>query len=207
MLAFAVLAMITGALGFYAVQGVVESGRLVVRTYDKPLMAISYARLAQADFNALELAIERLARDPDGRDGPDARIIELDHAVRAEIGVAVERSATLPSAAAGQTAAQAFDAWRALRAAPQSIGQQEALREQTARVLENLKGVLTAAGSSLDKVVKTTVFLKDMGDFAKMNEVYSRYFSENPPARSTIEAARLPRDAKVEIDCIAYKPK
>jgi signal transduction histidine kinase len=153
MLAFAVLAMITGALGFYAVQGVVESGRLVVRTYDKPLMAISYARLAQADFNALELAIERLARDPDGRDGPDARIIELDHAVRAEIGVAVERSATLPSAAAGQTAAQAFDAWRALRAAPQSIGQQEALREQTARVLESLDllGELTADDGFRDR--------------------------------------------------------
>src|SRR5712672_3382382 len=74
---------------------------------------------------------------------------------------------------------------------------------QTERVLENLKGLLEASGSSLGQVVKTTVFLKDMGEFAKMNEVYTRYFSENPPARSTVEAARLPRDVKVEIDCIA----
>src|SRR6476646_4059352 len=69
---------------------------------------------------------------------------------------------------------------------------------QTARVLENLKAVLEASGSGLDKVVKTTVFIKDMGEFAKMNEVYGKYFSENPPARSTIEAARLPRDVRVE---------
>lgn len=74
---------------------------------------------------------------------------------------------------------------------------------QTERVLENLKGLLAACGSSLDRVVKTTVFVKDMGEFAKMNEVYGRYFSENPPARSTVEAARLPRDVRVEIDCIA----
>jgi 2-iminobutanoate/2-iminopropanoate deaminase len=75
--------------------------------------------------------------------------------------------------------------------------------KQTERVLENLKAVLTAAGSSLDRVVKTSVFLKDMGDFAAMNEVYGRYFPNDPPARSTIEAARLPRDARVEIDLIA----
>ena len=75
--------------------------------------------------------------------------------------------------------------------------------EQTERVLENLKAVLEASGSSLSQVVKTTVFLKDMGEFAAMNEVYARYFSENPPARSTVEAARLPRDVRVEIDCIA----
>jgi 2-iminobutanoate/2-iminopropanoate deaminase len=74
---------------------------------------------------------------------------------------------------------------------------------QTERVLENLKAVLEACGSSLAKVVKTTVFLKDMGEFARMNEVYSRYFLENPPARATVEAARLPRDVRVEIDCIA----
>jgi 2-iminobutanoate/2-iminopropanoate deaminase len=74
---------------------------------------------------------------------------------------------------------------------------------QTARVLENLKGVLDACGSSLAQVVKTTVFLKDMGDFAAMNEVYGRYFSENPPARATVEAARLPRDVRVEIECVA----
>lgn len=75
--------------------------------------------------------------------------------------------------------------------------------EQTERVLENLKAVLEASGSSMAKVVKTTVFLKDMGEFAAMNEVYGRYFTENPPARSTVEAARLPRDVRVEIDCIA----
>lgn len=75
---------------------------------------------------------------------------------------------------------------------------------QTERVLENLKAVLEASGSSLAQVVKTTVFLKDMGEFAAMNEVYGRYFTENPPARSTVEAARLPRDVRVEIDCIAF---
>jgi 2-iminobutanoate/2-iminopropanoate deaminase len=74
---------------------------------------------------------------------------------------------------------------------------------QTERVLENLKAVLEACGSSLAQVVKTTVFLKDMGEFARMNEVYGRYFPENPPARATVEAARLPRDVRVEIDCIA----
>lgn len=74
---------------------------------------------------------------------------------------------------------------------------------QTERVLENLKAVLEAAGSSLDKALKTTVYLKDMGDFQKMNEVYARYFPSHPPARSTIEAARLPRDVRVEIDLIA----
>src|SRR5580704_2243853 len=74
---------------------------------------------------------------------------------------------------------------------------------QTERVLENLKSVLEACGSSLAQVVKTTVFLKDMGEFAKMNEIYGRYFVENPPARATVEAARLPRDVRVEIECIA----
>jgi 2-iminobutanoate/2-iminopropanoate deaminase len=74
---------------------------------------------------------------------------------------------------------------------------------QTTRVLENLKAVLEACGSSLGQVVKTTVYIKDMGEFAKMNEVYGKYFSENPPARSTVEAARLPRDVRVEIDAIA----
>jgi len=74
---------------------------------------------------------------------------------------------------------------------------------QTARVLENLQSVLEACGSGLDAVVKTTVFLKDMAEFAKMNEVYGGYFTQNPPARSTVEAARLPRDVRVEIDAIA----
>ena len=74
---------------------------------------------------------------------------------------------------------------------------------QTERVLENLKAVLEACGASLESVLKTTVFLKDMGDFPKMNEVYGRYFGANPPARSTVQAARLPRDVSVEIDAIA----
>ena len=74
---------------------------------------------------------------------------------------------------------------------------------QTARVFENLRAVLEAAGSSLGRVVKTTVYLKDMGEFARMNEVYATYFTANPPARATVEAARLPRDVRVEIDCIA----
>jgi 2-iminobutanoate/2-iminopropanoate deaminase len=74
---------------------------------------------------------------------------------------------------------------------------------QTERVLENLKAVLESCGSSLAQVVKTTVYLKDMGEFVAMNDVYARYFSANPPARATIEAARLPRDVRVEIDCIA----
>jgi 2-iminobutanoate/2-iminopropanoate deaminase len=74
---------------------------------------------------------------------------------------------------------------------------------QTERVLENLKAVLQAAGSSFALVLKTTVFLKDMGEFAKMNEVYGRYFPADAPARATVEAARLPRDVRVEIECIA----
>jgi 2-iminobutanoate/2-iminopropanoate deaminase len=74
---------------------------------------------------------------------------------------------------------------------------------QTERVLENLKGILEAAGSSLDRAVRTTVFLADMSEFAAMNEVYARYFPGQPPARSTVQAARLPRDVRVEIDLIA----
>ena len=74
---------------------------------------------------------------------------------------------------------------------------------QTQRVLDNMKAVLEACGSSFAQVVKTTVYLKDMGEFAAMNEVYARYFPQNAPARSTVEAARLPRDVRVEIDCIA----
>jgi 2-iminobutanoate/2-iminopropanoate deaminase len=74
---------------------------------------------------------------------------------------------------------------------------------QTARVLENLKAVLEACGSSLSQVVKTTVYLKDMAEFARMNEIYAAYFPDHPPARATVEAARLPRDVRVEIDCIA----
>ena len=75
--------------------------------------------------------------------------------------------------------------------------------EQTRQVLRNLSKVLEAAGTGLDRVVKTTVFLADMNDFAEMNEVYGSFFGENPPARSTVQAARLPRDARVEIDVVA----
>jgi 2-iminobutanoate/2-iminopropanoate deaminase len=74
---------------------------------------------------------------------------------------------------------------------------------QTEQVFKNLEAVLAAAGTGLGNVVKTTVFLADMGDFAAMNDVYSRFFSDNKPARATVQAARLPRDARVEIDCIA----
>ena len=75
--------------------------------------------------------------------------------------------------------------------------------EQTEQVFKNLVAVLEAGGSGLDGVVKTTVFLADMNDFAAMNEVYGKYFDSNKPARATVQAARLPRDAKVEIECIA----
>ena len=74
---------------------------------------------------------------------------------------------------------------------------------QTERVLKNLSAVLQAAGSSLDQALRCTVFLKNMGDFAAMNEVYGRYFGQAPPARTTVEAARLPREVLVEIDVIA----
>ena len=74
---------------------------------------------------------------------------------------------------------------------------------QTEQVFRNLEAVLEASGTSLAKVVKTTVFLADMNDFAAMNDVYARFFTENKPARATVQAARLPRDARVEIECIA----
>jgi 2-iminobutanoate/2-iminopropanoate deaminase len=77
------------------------------------------------------------------------------------------------------------------------------IREQTERVLRNLSAVLEAAGSGLDRVVKTTVFLADMNEFAAMNEVYGSFFGGVPPARSTVEVKRLPRDVRVEIDVIA----
>ncbi|KAL7746304.1 hypothetical protein RI367_008375 [Sorochytrium milnesiophthora] len=75
--------------------------------------------------------------------------------------------------------------------------------EQTRQCLENMKAVLTAANSSLDRVVKTTVFLKDMNDFNEVNHVYSTYFDKHRPARSAVEVARLPRDVRVEVECIA----
>jgi 2-iminobutanoate/2-iminopropanoate deaminase len=74
---------------------------------------------------------------------------------------------------------------------------------QTHRVLDNIAAVLAACGSSMSQIIKTTVFLKDMGEFAAMNAVYAQYFALNPPARSTVEVARLPRDVRVEIECIA----
>lgn len=81
------------------------------------------------------------------------------------------------------------------------------ITEQTERVLLNVAAVLEAAGSDLSRVVKTTVFLKDMNEFAQMNEVYARYFATDAPARSTVEAARLPRDVQVEIEVIALVGK
>jgi 2-iminobutanoate/2-iminopropanoate deaminase len=77
------------------------------------------------------------------------------------------------------------------------------VRVQTRRVLDNLKAVLEAAGSSMAKVVKTTVFLRDLNDFGAMNEIYGSYFMEDPPARSTVQVAKLPRDAAVEIEAVA----
>jgi 2-iminobutanoate/2-iminopropanoate deaminase len=79
-----------------------------------------------------------------------------------------------------------------------------AIAAQTHRVLQNLGAILRAAGASFDRVVKTTVYLADMGEFAAMNEVYATYFPAPAPARATIQAARLPRDVRVEIDLIAY---
>ncbi len=77
------------------------------------------------------------------------------------------------------------------------------IQVQTERVLKNIQGILEAAGTSLAKVVKTTVFLKNMGEFTAMNEIYGKYFRDNPPARSTVEVARLPKDVSVEVEVIA----
>jgi 2-iminobutanoate/2-iminopropanoate deaminase len=77
------------------------------------------------------------------------------------------------------------------------------IAQQTERVLENLRGIVEASGSSMHKAVKVSVFLKDMNDFAAMNEVYARFFPSAPPARSTVEVARLPKDVRIEIDLIA----
>ena len=81
------------------------------------------------------------------------------------------------------------------------------IAEQTERVLKNVAAVLEAAGSGLDQVVKTLVFLSDMEDFAAMNEVYGKFFTGAPPARSTVQAARLPKDARVEIEAVALITK
>ncbi|TLZ22827.1 MAG: RidA family protein [Gammaproteobacteria bacterium] len=80
------------------------------------------------------------------------------------------------------------------------------IEDQTRRVLENLKAVLAADGMTLDNVVSTTVFVKDLNDFGKVNEVYAAFFTSAPPARATVEVARLPKDAKIEISAIASRP-
>jgi 2-iminobutanoate/2-iminopropanoate deaminase len=77
------------------------------------------------------------------------------------------------------------------------------IRKQTEQTLENVKGIMEAAGANLHHVVKTTVFLKDLNDFAAMNEVYAKFFTTAPPARSTVQVSRLPKDALVEIEVIA----
>ena len=77
------------------------------------------------------------------------------------------------------------------------------VQAQAERVLENVKGILEASGSGMEHALKVSVFLQDMNDFARMNEVYGRYFAVDPPARTTVQVARLPRDVKIEIDCIA----
>ncbi len=77
------------------------------------------------------------------------------------------------------------------------------IRKQTRVVIENLRAILQSAGSDLDRVIKTTVYLKNMSDFAAMNDIYNEYFASGVPARTTIEVARLPKDSLIEIDCIA----
>ncbi len=81
----------------------------------------------------------------------------------------------------------------------------QGIEKQAVQVLENLKAVIGAAGMSLQNVLKSTVFLQDMNDFAKFNEIYGRYFAESPPARETVQVARLPRDAAIEISVICGK--
>jgi 2-iminobutanoate/2-iminopropanoate deaminase len=88
---------------------------------------------------------------------------------------------------------------------PQGVIIEGDIAAQTRQVLTNLQAVLTAAGSSLARVIKTTVFLADMGEFAAMNLVYSEFFGDAPPARSTVQVVRLPRDARVEIEAVALR--
>ncbi|MBI4835146.1 MAG: RidA family protein [Planctomycetes bacterium] len=78
------------------------------------------------------------------------------------------------------------------------------ITQQTEQVMNNLKAVMEKAGGSMDSIVKTTIYLKNMGDFAKVNEVYGKYFVSNPPARATVEVSRLPKDVDVEIDAVAF---
>jgi 2-iminobutanoate/2-iminopropanoate deaminase len=81
----------------------------------------------------------------------------------------------------------------------------ENITEETHQVMKNMEAILRKAGMSFDHVVKCTIFIKDMGQFATINEAYGQYFKENPPARETVEVARLPKDVRVEISCIAVK--
>ena len=83
------------------------------------------------------------------------------------------------------------------------IGVEGDIEAQAKQTIENLEAVLEAAGSGLDRAIKTTVFLKDMNDFPRMNRVYESYFGESPPARSAVEVARLPKDVLIEIECVA----
>ena len=87
--------------------------------------------------------------------------------------------------------------------APKTGAMPEGIAEQTRVVLRNVQAVLEAAGASLADVVKTTVYMKDLGEFAAMNQVYAEFFTDKPPARATVEVARLPKDARVEIEAIA----
>lgn len=80
------------------------------------------------------------------------------------------------------------------------------IEEETAQVMENLASILRVAGLDFTNVVKSTIFLKDMGDFPKVNDVYGKHFQQQPPARETVEVSRLPKDVNVEISCIAFKP-
>lgn len=82
----------------------------------------------------------------------------------------------------------------------------EDIRQQTQQVLENMRGVLESQSLKMEDVVKVTIFLKDMGSFTQVNDVYSTYFPSSPPARSTVEVARLPRDADIEIEAVAFTP-
>ena len=91
----------------------------------------------------------------------------------------------------------------ALDPAAGTVIDDKSVAAQTRRVLQNIQAIVTTAGASLENVVKTTVFLKDMNDFAEMNAVYGEFFRSAPPARATVEVSRLPRDVSVEIDCIA----
>ncbi|WP_300349107.1 RidA family protein [Clostridium sp.] len=86
---------------------------------------------------------------------------------------------------------------------PKTSEMAESIEEQTAQSLENIKAILEEAGTSMNNVIKTTVFLDDMNNFSRMNEVYGTYFSENKPARSAVQVAKLPKDAKIEIEVIA----